>query len=450
MGIAIPSSFIASQNNIYILGAYALLFGVLLPYGVGRWWFGSRKYTKDRILNTTAATFYLNIKEDMRFANAVEVVSSAEEFAASSTKASAFKTSEFDRLQNAVRDRLSKLTGDKIEGQLYRQSATRKTAILIYAHLLRIPINDMDLLTEQQQIITKATKLTGALANIVLSHSWLASYSVVVSLRQALVQGVHPALPQVLALPHINTTAAQESKIKTVNAFVMASDLQRKPLLKDMSDREARQTIEVAHQWPKLELISAAFKVTGERIVTPGSIIQLVVRVRISPPSRPVSQPNGHLSHELIGQEGGSGAVTPQEAIQAEEQDFDELIGRKQAGAEGEEAAPFAYAPLYAERKQEVWWMYLGDHKVDRIFFQPAKFTDIGHSGRIRTLRISQQAPGNPGMYSFQLYVASDSYTGCDVRKDMKLTVEPLSALETSEKNKEDVRILLLCSASLI
>lgn len=34
MGIAIPKSVVDSKNNVYVLGVYALIFGLLLPYGV--------------------------------------------------------------------------------------------------------------------------------------------------------------------------------------------------------------------------------------------------------------------------------------------------------------------------------------------------------------------------------------------------------------------------------
>src|ERR1700733_9786682 len=49
VGIALPPWVIESSNNAWVLGSYALLFGGALPYLVGRWWFGSRRYTKDGV-----------------------------------------------------------------------------------------------------------------------------------------------------------------------------------------------------------------------------------------------------------------------------------------------------------------------------------------------------------------------------------------------------------------
>lgn len=145
--------------------------------------------------------------------------------------------------------------------------------------------------------------------------------------------------------------------------------------------------------------------------------------------------------------------------VHAEEQDLEELLGRKKEGADGEEPTSYAYAPHFPTKRTEGWNMYIGDQKIDRVFIQPTRFTEIGHSGRIRTLKVSQQAPHNPGLYSFQLFVRSDCYIGCDVRKDMKvfclrcfecmmsvnlwtyfqLKVESFDALKVSEQANEDV-----------
>lgn len=82
MGIAIPEFIIASKNNIWVLGLYGLIFGLGLPALVvsapwaihsriyvtitkGRWWFGSRNYTKDGVQARTAEFFFKAIKEEM-------------------------------------------------------------------------------------------------------------------------------------------------------------------------------------------------------------------------------------------------------------------------------------------------------------------------------------------------------------------------------------------------
>ena len=64
VGIALPPWVIESSNNAWVLGSYALLFGGALPYLVGRWWFGSRRYTKDGVKARTAEMFFKSLSED--------------------------------------------------------------------------------------------------------------------------------------------------------------------------------------------------------------------------------------------------------------------------------------------------------------------------------------------------------------------------------------------------
>lgn len=64
VGIALPPWIIESSNNTWVLGSYTLLFGGALPYLVGRWWFGSRLYTKDGIKARTAELFFKSLGED--------------------------------------------------------------------------------------------------------------------------------------------------------------------------------------------------------------------------------------------------------------------------------------------------------------------------------------------------------------------------------------------------
>ena len=77
MGIALPKWIVESGNNIWVLGAYGLLFGIALPALVGRWWFGNRDKTKDGVKARSAAIFFKSLTED----------SSIEEVVASFVKA---------------------------------------------------------------------------------------------------------------------------------------------------------------------------------------------------------------------------------------------------------------------------------------------------------------------------------------------------------------------------
>jgi translocation protein SEC63 len=69
-----------SSNGYFVLAFYGLLFGGLLPAIVGRWWYGSRKLTKDGIETETAARYFRAIKENMSADDVVDVLSTTHEF----------------------------------------------------------------------------------------------------------------------------------------------------------------------------------------------------------------------------------------------------------------------------------------------------------------------------------------------------------------------------------
>jgi translocation protein SEC63 len=63
----------------------------------------------------------------------------------------------------------------------------------------------------------------------------------------------------------------------------------------------------------------------------------------------------------------------------------------------------------------------VGDHKLNRVFVHPQRITDVG-STRVRTVRHKFQAPPNPGLYTVQMYIKSDSYLDTDLQKGMKVS----------------------------
>jgi len=79
IGIALPKWIVESRNGYYVLGLYGILFGVLLPAIVGRWWYGSRNLTKEGIETETATRYFRSIKENANLHDMVDVLSTSHE-----------------------------------------------------------------------------------------------------------------------------------------------------------------------------------------------------------------------------------------------------------------------------------------------------------------------------------------------------------------------------------
>jgi translocation protein SEC63 len=80
IGIALPKWIVESSNGYYMLGIYGLSFGVLLPAMVGRWWYGSRRLTREGIETKTAASYFKAVKENATKEDIVEIISKSHEY----------------------------------------------------------------------------------------------------------------------------------------------------------------------------------------------------------------------------------------------------------------------------------------------------------------------------------------------------------------------------------
>jgi translocation protein SEC63 len=80
IGIALPQFIVTEGNGKYVLLVYGALLGVLLPYIVGKWWYGSQRYTKEKVYVATADNIFREYKEDITDGGIVNAISSGEEF----------------------------------------------------------------------------------------------------------------------------------------------------------------------------------------------------------------------------------------------------------------------------------------------------------------------------------------------------------------------------------
>ncbi|GAA6014793.1 hypothetical protein JCM10207_002182 [Rhodosporidiobolus poonsookiae] len=426
-GIALPSWIVEGKNSIWVIGAYALVLVVLLPVLVGRWWYGARKVTKDGVLNSTAAKFFKALKEETTYPQLLDVLASSDEFATDPRLLKLRKSlgkgavDEYARLNSTVREGIDGKEG--WEGYEKWTPAQKRARVFLAAYMLRIPVKDSNLQQEKYLTATIALPLCAGLASIALAHNWLSVYISIVHLQQFILQAVHPSSSQLLQLPHLSpdlVVEAQKQGVETVKQFGELSVAEVDKLLSGMPNAEKQDVVEVAKHWPVVEFVDAKFQVTGEKIVTPGAIVSFTLKLRITPPGQAGAKP------EVVEFNKGLGDV------EGEEQSVEELIGRRNNKADGVVPTPMAHAPHYPKNRKPAWYIFVGDHKLNRVFVAPHRFTGMGE-GQVRTIRMTFQAPPGPGLYTFQVYVKSDSFVGTDAQKDMRMKVEPPTAEADSE-----------------
>ncbi|KAI8583462.1 hypothetical protein K450DRAFT_223807 [Umbelopsis ramanniana AG] len=427
MGIALPKWLVEGSNSYFTLAFYGLLFGILLPTHIARWWYRSRRLTKDRILNGSMALFFKELKENSTHRDLIDILSTSVEFKEKLTIRPSDEASLVP-IVTIIKEEMENRYGQKFEKSKRQFSAPYcyKVKVLIYAHLLRVEVTDAGLIKDQQFIVETSVHLLNGLLQIALVKLWLQSSSRIMDLSQSLVQAIFPGESALLQLPYVNNALLRQyyrSKKRTfpsVQKFLDAPEDQRKALLKPLSNDQYLDCMEVAKAIPQLHTLKAEFRVAGDSILTVGAIVTFILKLQ-----------NGVVVGVESAKTNGKG-VEQSEINEKEDEDdealdaVDAIIEGKKEIKESDERISPAHAPYFPGEKKPYWWVYLGDPKVNRIIVPPQKITDIVTK---KTIKIQFPGPPKAGTYTFSYFVRSDSFVGTDLRQDIKLVIQEPSDL---------------------
>ena len=145
IGIALPLFIITNGNGKYVLLLYAALLAVALPLLVGKWWYGTQRLTKDKILISSASKLFRDYKNDLDTGGVIGALSSGDEFQES------LKTDKDDEISSKVESKLIKVQEDSKKGMSKQErerllnmddEKRRKILGLLWAYLYRIDLKD--------------------------------------------------------------------------------------------------------------------------------------------------------------------------------------------------------------------------------------------------------------------------------------------------------------------
>ena len=136
IGIALPQFIVTDGNGKYVLLVYGLLLGILLPYYVKQWWYGTQQLTREKVLLASAGNLFKEYKDDMVDGEVVSALSCGEEFK------NVLKGNKADtglgKVETAIADSLTSKDRQTLEGL---EGARRKALALLWAYLGRISLD---------------------------------------------------------------------------------------------------------------------------------------------------------------------------------------------------------------------------------------------------------------------------------------------------------------------
>jgi len=263
----------------------------------------------------------------------------------------------------------------------------------------------------------------------------LAAYDTTKGLIQAITPGGSPLLQLPYFTPAIVRTIeeAQSKKNLTIQAFMDISDAERRRLVVGpslLTEDQYKLATSTASKLPFAKIEIAFFKVVGEKHVTPGSLIQLVVKLRVIPPGTTSIPPVNDADLKDI---------DPREG------DLDALHGRKDADTTVQ--PPLAHAPYFPRDHPPSWRVFLSEPRSGKIAVPPFKFQTfdkpifeadgVTPTFNVVTLKAQFQAPPQAAEYPFRMHFISDSYLGFDEARDIIMKVEDVSKAEEIEDEGE-------------
>ncbi|KAL2356913.1 Sec63 Brl domain-containing protein [Cryomyces antarcticus] len=444
IGIALPKFLVQAGFGKYVLLVYGLLLGVLLPYLVGKWWYGTQRMTKEKILVSTAGKLFLEYEERMDDGSVISALSCGDEYN---------EIYKGERIWTGL---------GKVEGKILADGAStpfvtgmsvkdrdklkdmddgvrRKVLGLLWAYLGRVELDDDVLNDEKYEVAPTALTLNEAFTSIALAFGNTTPVLSAYHTAQNITQALPPNSSPLLQLPHFtpSVVAAVEGDAKkhlTVQDFMRIPDEQRKKVTTaaGLSADQYNLALAVASQLPHLQVEKAFFKVMGERFIIPNSLVQFVIKARIIPP--------GATNVPEV-------KAADLEDVDPDEGDLDALHGRKKQGAADRPVQPpLAHAPYFARDRSPQWHVFLADGKQGKIAVPPFSFATFdkpffdangGPSYSVQTLKMQFQAPPQAGRYTFEMHLVCDSYVGFDARTNVTLVVdEPARAEEIEEEDE--------------
>ncbi|KAJ2785805.1 secretory subunit [Coemansia javaensis] len=431
MGIALPKMLVDAHTSPFVLALYGLVFGFVMPFYVGRWWYNSTRFQKDHILNPTMSTFFKNIREHISQRNLIELLTAASEFAEDDVR---YRASE-DGALNAIADRVKEASRRHAlemfaPSKKFPGKDAWKASVLLHAHFFRIGIDNAALADQQQQVVVTALTLVHrGLLQISTSHNWYGCSALLMNISQMLVQGVYTHDSPLVQLPNITgdlqAKAYKEKKLYSVHQLMRMPAPAQRQALAALSDKQFEEAIQVAKTVPRLEIARVLLTVVGDKIITPAAIVTLIVKVRIA---------NAPGLDVARGKKGA--AVADIENIGDEDTAAIEDFVAEHAKSEQKQTPPEAYCPHFAGRKDSQWWLSFANYQSGKLVVPPVRISDLATE---RVVVLQFQAPPQKETYRFHLAVKSDSYIGSDVMQEVEMTVVDRASLPPEPAVVDDI-----------
>ena len=343
----------------------------------------------------TIEMFSMSLSENTRFKGLMEILSAAAEF----------EDIPIRHREDTVIRRIYEHCPVKYSNVNFHDSHT-KTNILLQAHFSRLQLPP-DLEFDQKLILNKIIPLIQAAVDVISSNGWLTTALNCMELCQMCVQAVWNHDSPLKQIPFFTKDVIKRCEDADAGESVfdimeMEDDVRNKCL--KMNNKQLAEVARYVNRYPNVDL---SFEIVDKDEIVAGESVTLKILLERD-------EEEEDSEEESEGEEG--------------KMDVD---GKKSKQPKVKPDVGPVIAPYYPGKKDEGWWIVVGDPKTKQLV--AIKRTTLQYHS---SFKLEFIAPEEPGKYNYTLYLLCDAYMGDDQEYPVKFNV--LEGEDDSEEGSEE------------
>ncbi|NWI06612.1 U520 helicase, partial [Tichodroma muraria] len=244
-----------------------------------------------------------------------------------------------------------------------------KTNLLLQAHLSRMQLS-AELQSDTEEILSKAIRLIQACVDVLSSNGWLSPALAAMELAQMVTQAMWSKDSYLKQLPHFTSEHIKRCTDKSVFDIMEMEDEERTALLQ-LPEAQIADVARFCNRYPNIEL---SYEVGDRDSIRSGGPVVVLVQ----------------LERE-------------------------------------EEVTGPVIAPLFPQKREEGWWVVIGDSKSNSLI--SIKRLTLQQKAKVKLDFVAPAA----GAQHYTLYFMSDAYMGCD--QEYKFSVDVKEAESDSDSD---------------
>ncbi|XP_039910301.1 U5 small nuclear ribonucleoprotein 200 kDa helicase-like, partial [Hirundo rustica] len=247
-----------------------------------------------------------------------------------------------------------------------------KTNLLLQAHLSRMQLS-AELQSDTEEILSKAIRLIQACVDVLSSNGWLSPALAAMELAQMVTQAMWSKDSYLKQLPHFTSEHIKRCTDKGVESVfdIMEMEDEERTALLQLPEAQIADVARFCNRYPNIEL---SYEVGDRDNIRSGGPVVVLVQ----------------LERE-------------------------------------EEVTGPVIAPLFPQKREEGWWVVIGDSKSNSLI--SIKRLTLQQKAKVK---LDFVAPA-PGAQHYTLYFMSDAYMGCD--QEYKFSVDVKEAESDSDSD---------------